>query len=335
VRGAKDGVKLVVAADNQDATGFTKVVFRDGEFRILDADNVTLQTVLHSGSTFSLDAYTIEDETRTRLEPGAMLRAGDSFSVAASPNPLCLVSSDGSLISRNFWSELFDCYVLGNADSSVPSKTYAQGLVRGGEAFDSSDPSTAKFLRADGQFVNLTTDGVTGSVASNCLSLSDFPDDFSGTHGSFLRVHPTTGSVVFDPAVDTGAIGEGTNLYYTDARVRSVAEGGTIGQLQCQSLLTLSDVRVKSECERIPDSECLAESLRLLPTKFVYNHDKKKQVLGLLAHEAERYSTKGNDGLLRLDYSQITSQLIGAVRAQQKQISALQTAVERILMRLS
>jgi hypothetical protein len=87
-------------------------------------------------------------------------------------------------------------------------------------------------------------------------------------------------------------------------------------------------VRTKSGCTRIPDTECLHNTLRLLPTRFVYKHAPSKPVRGLLAHEAESYSTRGDDGLLRLDYTQISAELIGAVRAQQKQIDELRQLIQ-------
>ena len=112
------------------------------------------------------------------------------------------------------------------------------------------------------------------------------------------------------------------------SNVKTVCEDGSLGQVRCTSLLTLSDVRTKDEVKRIPDSECLENTLRLLPTKFVYKHARDRPVRGLLAHEAESYSTRGNDGLLRLDYTQISAELIGAVRAQQKQIDELRQLIQ-------
>ena len=112
------------------------------------------------------------------------------------------------------------------------------------------------------------------------------------------------------------------------SNVKTVCEDGSLGQVRCTSLLTLSDVRTKSGCTRIPDSECLENTLRLLPTKFVYKHARDRPVRGLLAHEAKSYSTRGTDGLLRLDYTQISAELIGAVRAQQKQIDELRQLIQ-------
>ena len=112
------------------------------------------------------------------------------------------------------------------------------------------------------------------------------------------------------------------------SHVKTVCEDGSLGQIRCTSLLTLSDVRTKDQVKRIPDSECLEATLKLLPTKFVYKHAPSKPVRGLLAHEAESYSTRGDDGLLRLDYTQISAELIGAVRAQQKQIDELRQLIQ-------
>jgi hypothetical protein len=112
------------------------------------------------------------------------------------------------------------------------------------------------------------------------------------------------------------------------SNVKTVCEDGSLGQVRCTSLLTLSDVRTKSGCTRIPDTECLHNVKRLLPTRFVYKHAPSKPVRGLLAHEAETYSTRGDDGLLRLDYTQISAELIGAVRAQQKQIDELRQLIQ-------
>jgi hypothetical protein len=112
------------------------------------------------------------------------------------------------------------------------------------------------------------------------------------------------------------------------SNVKTVCEDGSLGQVRCTSLLTLSDVRTKDEVKRIPDTECLENTLRLLPTKFVYKHARDRPVRGLLAHEAESYSTRGNDGLLRLDYTQISAEIIGAIRAQQKQIDELRQLIQ-------
>jgi hypothetical protein len=93
--------------------------------------------------------------------------------------------------------------------------------------------------------------------------------------------------------------------------------------------LALSDVRTRDEVKRIPDSECLENTLRLLPTKSVYKHARDRPVRGLLAHEAGSYSTRGGGGgLLRLDYTQISAELIGAVRTQQKQIDELRQLIQ-------
>ena len=112
------------------------------------------------------------------------------------------------------------------------------------------------------------------------------------------------------------------------SNVKTVCEDGSLGQVRCTSLLTLSDVRTKDQVKRIPDSECLEATLKLLPTKFVYKHAPSKPVRGLLAHEAESYSTRGDDGLLRLDYTQISAEIIGAIRAQQKQIDELRQLIQ-------
>ena len=112
------------------------------------------------------------------------------------------------------------------------------------------------------------------------------------------------------------------------SNVKAVCEDGSLGQVRCTSLLTLSDVRTKDEVKRIPDSECFENTLRLLPTKFVYKHARDRPVRGLLAHEAKSYSTLGNDGLLRLDYTQISAEIIGAIRAQQKQIDELRQLIQ-------
>jgi hypothetical protein len=112
------------------------------------------------------------------------------------------------------------------------------------------------------------------------------------------------------------------------SNVKTVCEDGSLGQVRCTSLLTLSDVRTKDSCTRIPDGACLQNTPKLLPTKFVYKHAPSKPVRGLLAHEAESYSTRGDDGLLRLDYTRISAEIIGAIRAQQKQIDELRQLIQ-------
>jgi hypothetical protein len=315
VRGAKDGDKLVISGESQDAAGFTHVVFKDREFRIL-ADGVT-HTVLHKGSTFSLTGFTMEDETKTRLEPGAMLRAGDSFTIADSPNPIALVDSSGSLVSRNMWSVLFDPYVLGNADSSVPTRTFAQGLVRAGQAFDTSDPGSATYLRHDGQWASLTTDGVTGSVAANLLSLDDVPDHYSGKNNAFLRVHPTSGSVIFDTAVTSDAVSEGaSNLFYTNDRVTQHCASGSLGVVKCQEVLVLSDERAKTAITPLDDEEALDTVVKMQPKKYEYKSEPGRERTGLIAQELpDKYTVKGEDGMLRVSFYDILASLIGSIKA--------------------
>ena len=62
-----------------------------------------LRKIIHTGSVFTLDAFSIEGSERKRLEPGAALKAGTTLQVAESPNPICLVDTEGNLISRNMW----------------------------------------------------------------------------------------------------------------------------------------------------------------------------------------------------------------------------------------
>jgi hypothetical protein len=314
-----DESNVVIGRDEQDVQNTQYIVLVDGQVRVLDADGVTLRKIIHTGSTFSLDAFEIEGNQRRRLEPGATLRAGATLQIAESPNPIVMVDASGNLISRTMYdSSLFDPYVMGNTDAAKPD-SYAQGLVRAGQAFTPGD--TAYFLRMDGNWSTLG-DGYSGIVSQVFTELSDTPNTYTGKQNQFLKcVDP--GRLEF-ATPSTDEIDEGSsNLFFTNARVASAcADGVSLGAVKCQSVQVLSDRREKQNISKPIDPEKSLETVvNLQPKSYQYTSAPEDDRLGLISQECpSEFVRVGPDGRERILLYDLVCTIANAVKAIERRI---------------
>jgi hypothetical protein len=311
---------VVVGVDEQDPQNVQRIVFKDGEVRILGTDGSTLHTIIHTGSTFSLSGFTIEGNERKRLEPGATLRAGTSLQIAESPNPVVMVDADGNLISRTMYdSLLFDPYVMGNTDSSKPD-AYAKGLIRAGAAYTPGD--TPFFLRKDGNRAAPVSNSYSGVVSSVFTELTDTPNSYSGEQNRFLKcVDP--GKLEF-AVPSTDELSEGsTNQFFTKARVAAAcADGVSLGAVVCQSVQVLSDRREKQNISKPIDPEkSLATIVNLQPKSYQYTSQPEEDRLGLISQEVpSKFVREGPDNRQRILLYDLVCEIANAVRAIERRI---------------
>jgi hypothetical protein len=321
VRGHLDRSKnaVVIGADEQDPQSISTVVFKDGEIRVLDSDGTTLRKIIHTGSVFTLDAFSIEGSERKRLEPGAALKAGTTLQVAESPNPICLVDTAGNLISRNMWSTLFDPYVLGATDADK-SDTYAHGLVRAGAAYTPGD--TPFFLRKDGNWAAPVTGSYSGVISSVFTELSDTPNSYGGQQNKYLKcVDP--GKLEF-AVPSTDELSEGSsNVFFTNARVAAAcADGVSLGAIKCQSVQVLSDRREKQNISQPIDPEqSLQTIVNLQPKSYQYLSAPEDPRLGLISQEVpSKFVREGPDNRQRILLYDLVCEIANAVRAIERRI---------------
>jgi len=130
---------------------------------------------------------------------------------------------------------------LGTGTSGTPANDSGIVIERGSEAnaFIGFDESADKFIVGTGTFTGASTGNltittgtllanvegnVTGNVTGTVSSLSNFTSDNLGEGSSNLYYTTARHNSDFDTRLgtkDTGSLSEGSNLYYTDARVKA------------------------------------------------------------------------------------------------------------------
>jgi hypothetical protein len=242
-----------------------KVHIKQSDLLTIDKDG-NLNTVVTKGDVDSL--VTANSNEGLIIKSGSVLSAGEHLQLKASPAPIVMTDTNGRLDSFNMWHLNFEPYVLGYADAAK-SDFYSQGLVRQGSAIHEN-----KFLRKDGQWGSPSV--YSGSVAENFLSLNDTPTSYTDSENKYVRVSYEGGGGLEFNSPTTSEINEGSNLYYTDARVISktsdLLNSGDItdmlianGTVIADSFISTSDIRKKRNISTLSIEECdfMCKSLAL------------------------------------------------------------------------
>jgi len=121
-------------------------------------------------------------------------------------------------------------------------------------------------------------------------------------------------------------IGDSTPSYKLDVN----------GTIRATAFLYPSDVNLKKNVEEIPNA--LEKVLQLRGVSFEWieeNKDNNKKNLGLIAQEVEKIFpevvvTDNTTGLKALEYGNLISPLVEAMKEQQEQIEALKKEIENL-----
>jgi hypothetical protein len=157
--------------------------------------------------------------------------------------------------------------------------------------------------------------------------LNDTPISYTDSENKYVRVTYEGGGGLEFNGPTTSEIDEGSNLYYTDARVISktsdLLNSGDItdmlinGTVIADSFISTSDIRKKTNINKLSLKECdfMCESLK--PCSYNLKSDPRKRH-GFVAQEVKK-----SDNTLGIDYVDIVSGLMMKVQDLQNQIDNL------------
>ena len=130
--------------------------------------------------------------------------------------------------------------VTGNVVGTSDSQTLTNKTIDGGDntlqnipnsALDNDSITINGSATALGSSVTLDTDDISEGATNEYFTTSRARNSISA--GNAISYDSATGVVAVDASqLDTGDIAEGTNLYYTDSRVKSVLTGATKTNIQ-------------------------------------------------------------------------------------------------------
>ena len=130
------------------------------------------------------------------------------------------------------------------------------------------------------------------TIKNDVNTLPDF--DTITAANKFCITNTANGGTISYVTPTTSDVNEGTNLYYTDDRVASkittALQGGEIAniitnQLQAQTLIANSDIRLKKNIVRLKEDNIIST---LEPVKYVFKNDSSKRTrYGFIAQDVE------------------------------------------------
>ena len=313
------------------------VNIKDSDLLIKDSQTNKLHRVVHAGIVQDLVTQASDSDPGTIVvKQGSVLSSGDHLQIQASPAPIVICNKQGTMDSFNLWNATFSPYILGYADADKPDH-YSQGLVRAGSATHSD-----QFLRKDGQWAQPSLT-YSGTVSENFLSLNDTPTSYSGAENKYVRVTYSGGGGLEFNSPTTTEITEGSNLYYTDARVAtktsSLLSSGDInslvvnGNISANSFISTSDKRLKENIQSLGSGECNL-LLKSLPLPHTYNLKGNDNIrYGFIAQQVrethpELVSTKRN-GYLGIEYIDLISLLVGRTNYLERQLEVLRNEIAK------
>jgi hypothetical protein len=177
-----------------------------------------------------------EDEEGNRVLPeGGITITGQHAQITASPAALCLFNSQGEIDAFTMTNDKFLESIMGYS-SVDKTDTFGQGLVPRGNSTHES-----QFLRKDGSWAMPSV--YTGSVADNLRSMNDFPSNYTGHQGKYLKIendpsYPSGSGVVFT------SISDDIQNYINSGDLAGLSVNGVI---QAESFLSVSDKRLKKD----------------------------------------------------------------------------------------
>ena len=200
------------------------------------SQNITLNT---SGITENTNLYYTDARVQTYLGGGSTTNIVTSGNITVGGN-LTVNGTTTTISTTNTVVE--DALIeLGTGTSGTPANDSGIVIERGSEAnaFIGFDESADKFIVGTGTFTGASTGNltittgtllanvegnVTGNVTGTVSSLSNLTSDNLSEGSSNLYYTTARHNSDFDTRLgtkDTGSLSEGSNLYYTDARVKA------------------------------------------------------------------------------------------------------------------
>lgn len=253
------------------------------------------------------------------LPAGTMVVTGHQVTVTASPAAPCLFNSHGEINAYPFTHNIYLESIMGFS-SVDKTDTYGQGLVARGNATHNSE-----FLRKDGSWAIPSVH--TGSVSENLRSLDDFPNDYTGHQGKYLKVdddanYPLGTGVVFT------SIGDDIQDYINSGDLTGLTVNG---QIQAQSFLSVSDKRLKRDIKKLQSEESLDLLKKIEPVTYQFKDDKENRTkFGILAQQIQRVmpdSVIDCGGTLKVEMLDLLGVLLGAVKGLSDEVAQLKQKI--------
>jgi hypothetical protein len=315
-----DDSSLVKTDDNRliDLTASNPVgvdqTINTGQIVTVDNGQIVYKTLsFHSDNqTFN---FPEDEEGNLVLPTGGITITGSHAQITSSPAALCLFNSSGEIDAFTMTNDKFLESIMGYS-SVDKTDTYGQGLVpRGNSTHDS------QFLRKGGSWSLPSV--YTGAVADNLRSTDDFPSDYTGHQGKYLKIDndPTSPSgtgVVFT------SISDDIQNYISSGDLAGLSVNGVI---QGQSFLSVSDKRLKKDIKKLHGEESLDLLKQIQPVTYKFKHDKENRTkIGVLAQQIQRVmpdTVVDCDGVLKVEMLDLMGFLLGAVKGLSEEIDEL------------
>ncbi|HRQ61903.1 MAG TPA: tail fiber domain-containing protein, partial [Alphaproteobacteria bacterium] len=208
--------------------------------------------------------------------------------------------------------------------------------------------NSSVFLRGDGTWAalagdNLGAGGTTvGTLYSSNASGYGYIGSEGGATGAYMRFDgspaASAGNIyvnllgTWEYRFNAGYFGPyATNVNDLGSSTVKWSDGFFAGNVSAAAYLHTSDERMKKDIVDIDDPLALINGLRGVHYKWKEND---KPAYGLIAQEVEKVVPDAVDtddqGMKSVEYDQIIGPLVEAVKAQQKQIEALQAEVQAL-----
>jgi hypothetical protein len=182
------------------------------------------------------------------------------------------------------------------------------------------------------------------TLKAGAAALPDF--DAITSSNKFCITNTANGGTISYVTPTTSNFNEGTNLYYTDdrvaARVGTALQGGEIAhivtqQLQAQTLVANSDIRLKENISKVEEEGCVAG---LEPVQYHFRSDATKRTrYGFIAQDVEAVRPElvhtSGDGIKGISYQDIISLLVKDNQDLRKLLEALRAQVDVLAKQLN
>jgi len=182
---------------------------------------------------------------------------------------------------------------------------------------------------------NRITDLATPVGAADAASKSYVDEQVAAGGADNLGNHSASANIKMGTYLISKDGGLNEGLSFDDAGSASFAQNVTING----NLYTPSDLRLKIHIETL--GSVLQQIDKIRGVRFEYKDQKKYaagQKIGIIAQELQKVYPemvmKGEDGFLKVDYTQLTGALIQAIREQQQQMRQQQLEINELKLRL-
>ena len=333
VKSDQDGTLITGTLSSEDLTDNSSLVKTDdarlinlsasttaNNDKIVTVDNgqIVYKTLSFVNDTQTFNFPTDEDGNLV-LPEGGITITGQHAQITASPAALCLFNSQGEIDAYTLTDNKFLESIMGYS-SADKTDTYGQGLVPRGHSNHNNE-----FLRKDGSWGLPSVH--TGSVSDNLRSLNDFPNDYTGHHGKYLKIdndasYPSGTGVVFT------SINDDIQDYINSGDLTGLSINGIV---QAQSFLSVSDKRLKKDIKKLHSEESLDLLKKIEPVTYQFKNDKENRTkVGVLAQQIQRVmpdSVIDCGGTLKVEMLDLLGVLLGAVKGLTDEIDSLKKQI--------